>query len=182
MNEAPCRQLEEYTVMMLDFSEINDKSIEKIDDKNYFNNHIVPISFDDKIYSLKPTEKIVQFDTIVLDLCSLNNNGQANAEYNNSYREYKSIHSERYYTNEFQDNLKQKLQKFDIYKDICVEGKEKLLKERLISLKYGVKFNENKFEMKRICRLESKRTVLLVQNYIHNISLVGVDTPIVNDL
>lgn len=181
VKETPRRALEEYTVLLLEHSELTEKLIDDICDKDYFNKHILPISYNGKLYSLKPTEKVRQFSTFILDLCSLSDIGQAIINYKDDFKAYKSYHSEIYYKDEFGKLLNDEMSKYDIYNYIAKEENIKILRNKLVSYDYGVKFENEKFSLERICRLESKRTVLTIQNYIHNISLIGADTPIVNE-
>lgn len=182
INEKPKRGLEEYTVLLLEHREIDESLINKVEDKDYFNNYILPITYKSKVYSLKPTEKVRQFKTYILDLCSLNFNGQASINYTNDFKSYKSFHSENYYDSNFREMIQEEMRKYNNCEDIAKEDKIKILKNKLISYDYGIKFENESFCLERVCRLESKRTLLIIQNYIHSISLVGTDTPISNEI
>lgn len=180
VKEKPRRALDEYTVLLLEHCEINEESINNVVDKDYFNKYILPISYKSKLYSLKPTEKVRQFSTFILDLCSLDYLGQAIIDYKDDFKAYKSFHSEVYFDGEFRELIKTEMNKYEQYKYIAKEKNVQILTNKLISYDYGIKFENQKFSLERVCRLESKRTVLTIQNYIHNISLVGVESPIVN--
>ena len=182
VKEKARRNLDEYTVLLLDYSEITEELINNIQDRDYFSKYILPISYKDKLYSLKPTNKIRQFSSFILDLCTLNANGQANIDYNDEFKAYKNFHSEYYYDNQFELIIQDEMSKYDKHSYIARAENAEEFKDKLISYDYGIKFENKKFYLERVCRLESKRTVLIIQNYIHNISLVGADAPIANEV
>lgn len=183
IKEAPRRVANEYTVLLCEANEITTSLISSLKDKDkdYINRCILPIEYNNKLYSLKPTEKVRQFDTFILDLCSLNENGQASILYTEEFKDYKSFHSETYYREAFRQCIETEMNRYNDYEYIAKSDNITVLKNALISYNYGIKFENSKFCLNRICRLECKRTLLIIQNYIHNISLVGVDTPIVNE-
>lgn len=179
--KPPSRKLEEFTIIHLEHKEIDEELIDKVD-KDYFLKNILPIKFKNKIYSLRVTEQVKQIKSFILDLCSLNKNGQAKLEYNDEVKQYKSFHSEFYFGNDFKNKIKSELQIYEEYNEFAKEEKKDELKNKIISYNYGVEFKNNEFKIQRICRLEVKRALLIIQNYIHSISLVGTDTPISNEV
>lgn len=182
VDKKPKRVLEEYTILILENQELTENLINEVSDKDYFNKYILPIVYRGKAYTLKPTQKIRHFKANILDLCSLNFSGQACVNYSQDFKEYKSVHSEAYYDEVFKNDIQKEIVNYNMYEDIAKEDMKEVLKDRLISYDYGVKFESGCFELERICRLETKRTLLIIQNYIHSISLVGVDTPIANEI
>lgn len=177
----PSRKLEEFTIIHLEHKEIDEGLIDKVD-KDYFLKNILPIKFKDKIYSLRVTEQVKQIKSFILDLCSLDENGQAKVEYNDEVKQYKSFHSEFYFGNDFKNKIQTELQMYEAYNEFAKEEKMDELKNKIISYNYGIEFKNNEFNIQRICRLEVKRALLIIQNYIHSISLVGTETPISNEV
>ncbi|MDF2985216.1 MAG: hypothetical protein K0R50_726 [Eubacterium sp.] len=51
---------------------------------------------------------------------------------------------------------------------------------KTISLKYNLNFHDNSFDIVRIGRLEPKRTLILIQDYVYNLSKAGADPIPVN--
>jgi hypothetical protein len=45
----------------------------------------------------------------------------------------------------------------------------------IISMFYGIHYTDNGFKLERICRVESKRALLTIQDYVHKLSRTGAD-------
>lgn len=177
------------------------------DDLKVIRDCIWPILIDDKPFILQPTDNTIIIPSQVLDLCSLNNDGNANMNFDfDTIEKYKTYHSLKYYSNfkekYFGDNFKSDgeiiINKFenivkDLYSEVSKEiacssdcafnnGIEEATKkfrkeifEKTISLKYNICFKDDAFDLQRIGRLEPKRTLIIIQDFVHNLSKAGAD-------
>ncbi|MCQ4921510.1 hypothetical protein NE686_00310 [Tissierella carlieri] len=154
--------------------------------------YIWPINIDRDNYILKPTKEIYRLPSYILDLCSLNKEGQACINFDmNEVLKFKSYHSskyfetlkERYYGDEFKhegrkisDIIYSKIEEY-ISSELAstIEEVDNEIFDATISLKYGVDFKGDKFEIIRIGRVELARTLKIIQNYASYLSVPGTE-------
>ncbi|WP_000726547.1 hypothetical protein [Bacillus thuringiensis] len=149
---------------------------------------IWPIILEDgKPYVLSATNKIFTLNGKILDLCTFTSTGEAILEKQilNMAIPFKSYHSLKYLTETIHpwiDEVKT-LESYlgnAIKKETIEDGGNDLL-PILAGLKYSIKLNfeDSKFEIKRIGRLEKSVALNVVQNNITNLSRIGLEkTPL----
>lgn len=175
-------------------------------------NSIWPVRIGDQMYMLTPTSQIITIDNAILDLCTLNNNGQAYLNFNfEDIKNYKPYHSIKYF-----ESFKQKHfgDEFKKQGELLIDKYENTLKNffeqynsevscasecsyysrigqetnnirddifnKTVSLRYNLSFKDNCFDISRIGRLEPKRTLILIQDYVYNLSKAGAEPIPVN--
>lgn len=140
-------------------------------------NGIANTDFDhDSIKKYKPYHSLKYFSAFK-DLYFSNSFTEDGENIANTYEEiinnlYSEISSETACTNDG----------CEYYSRIGIETqtiKQKVF-EKTVSLKYGINFADNKFELERIGRLDSQRTLILIQDYIYNLSKAGAEPIPVN--
>jgi hypothetical protein len=168
--------------------------------ENKIASRIWPVKIGDVFMSfgLQPNIKLI--DSEILDACTLNSEGNCviglkNDELNRAI-ELKSYHSGKYfkdffsnqYWREFNQDVNLSMsfyrdifyQKTDISKEEQAgyfEDVKDRLREFIIEQKVGFKFHENTFIIQRICRIEAKRTLIAIQDYVYSMSKTGA-TPV----
>lgn len=169
------------------------KRIEEMDDNEKkgmiaSDSSIWPIILEDgKPYVLSATNKIFTLNGKILDLCTFTSTGEAILEKQilNMAIPFKSYHSLKYLTETIHpwiDEVKT-LESYlgnAIKKETIEDGGNDLL-PILAGLKYSIKLNfeDSKFEIKRIGRLEKSVALNVVQNNITNLSRIGLEkTPL----
>ena len=168
--EKAARNANELLLLIFEIVEINkdidDKLIKELD------TCIWPIKINDKIYLLKNTKTSMYIDSDILDLCSLNSDGQARINYNIDVLEYKNIHSKEYY-NDLKSRLIEKInnvraqiaENYNLQKDSIDVGNV------ILSLAFGVSFNGD-FILQRICKIDEKRTLHIIHEYLNGIGKI----------
>lgn len=149
---------------------------------NKFNESIWPINIKDKIFLFYSKNEIIEIDSEILDLCSLNCGGKASLEYDKKYENFKSYYSNQYFkTFDFESKIEIENYLNDFIKDDIKENQKKIL---VSSIKNGINLikkddttNEFKgFNIERIGRLQSQRTLYLLQDYISRFTKPGFNT------
>jgi hypothetical protein len=147
---------------------------------------IWPIVLEDgKSYALSATNKICTLNGKILDLCTFTSTGEAilEKEILAMAIPYKNYHSLKYMEETLYPWLDD-VKKIESYLGDSVGNelmKEKDLLPILAGLKYNIKMNyeESKFEIKRIGRLEKAVALNVVQNNMTNLSRIGLEkTPL----
>ncbi|WP_028856973.1 hypothetical protein [Psychrilyobacter atlanticus] len=189
------RDVDKYRLLLLEKDKINnhdrsDKDNHDLDkflkiDKGVY---LWPIQIDkdstngqiSKSWFLKvPDKKNLQIvDCNILDLCTLNNKGEAIIDFESSKEEI--VKNKTYYSAEYFKGLK-----FDNFFDeklkslgLSFEGDEfNQLNYHIISKNNNISFNksETKFKIQRIGRVMEDKTLALYQDFLAKISSPGVD-------
>ncbi|WP_160043661.1 hypothetical protein [Paenibacillus sp. USDA918EY] len=179
------RNAKAVTLLLCDsiaYSETNEEFKKAMEDEDV----LWPIYHENQHLLLIPDTKseLLTTDSRILDLCSLNKDGSANLLINEDIiKNYKTYYFNDYYKN----NLNIWMNKvFEISNYI---PQEMVVKEgavaatdsnQLISLmaglKYSIKLNyeDKKFEVQRIGRLETRRTLQLIQTKVNHMSRIGL--------
>ncbi|MGG1638878.1 hypothetical protein [Paenibacillus sp. NRS-1760] len=172
----------------IEFSTTDIKVKKKIEDGE----GLWPIIDEDKYCVLIPDTKntLLTIDSMILDLCSLDNKGWANLFSNiETSTTYKTHYFNEYYKNNLMNWL-ESVDKITTYipgdltlheAAVAVSGEilddyTKKLIGIMAGLKYTIKLNldDKKFEMKRIGRLETRRTLQLIQTKVNQMSRIGL--------
>lgn len=151
-----------------------------------------PIMNDDKYYVLIPDTKntLLTIDSMILDLCSLHSEGWAYLSSNiETTLAYKTHYFNEYYKTDLLNWIKSvdKITSYISGELILPEAAVALSGEalddyiqKLIAIMAGLKYNikldldDKKFEMKRIGRLETRRTLQLIQTKVNHMSRIGL--------
>ncbi|PZT55626.1 hypothetical protein [Paenibacillus silvae] len=152
-----------------------------------------PIKHNNKYLLLIPDTKNELFitDSRILDLCSLNRDGYANLSVDREVvRNFKSFYFNDYYERNLSLWLKETLDinsyipshvnldvKLSDSSQVEDDKKVDLLK-LIAGLKYSLNFDlsNNKFDMQRVGRLETRRTLQLIQTKINHMSRIGLNS------
>jgi len=191
--EDIARKNSEYTLLRMELVEIDDKNQEDLLKKKV--DSIWPIEINGVYYTLVPTYDVIRLDTDILDLCSLNLNGKASLGANvNEALKLKSYHSKIYFdkfivkVNTKINDRYEKLFSSEISGHSQQEAaaaqaevdenddyyESNFWRNILLSLSFQVGYDGKGFALERICRIESKRSLRLVYQYINNLGRIGV--------
>lgn len=143
------------------------EKLKKLSDYNLW-----PVKVKNKNCMLEPTNNLRVIDSELLDLCSINNNGEAIIKTpDEEALFYKSYHSSEYFENsQFHDRIRKKYSLGDEMSLLDIS--------KFIGNRNDINFDSetNKFDLKRIGRLQSKRTKFLSLHYISHFIKPGVET------
>lgn len=138
---------------------------------------------EDQLIVLEPLDKVVQLDSRIIDICTLNKYGKAYLDISEEqFSKYKTVHFMEYFNNEIRGWLKD-ITSIHHY----VEEKEMLenmdknvdkYTELMASYKYNIKLdiNEKVFNIQRVGRLNSGVTLKLLQTYANKIGRFGIES------
>lgn len=167
------RKADELLLLLFDIVEIEEESIndytQKLDDC------IWPIKIDEKICLLKNTKRSMYISPNILDLCGLNASGKAKVQFEEECLEYKSVYSREYYK-DFKQTIEKKIEDtiLQVLQTRGIETSEDAVNNMIISLAYGVEFNED-FELQRICKIDEKQTLHIIHEYLNGIAKIGLN-------
>ncbi|MEC1375639.1 hypothetical protein P9D39_15160 [Heyndrickxia oleronia] len=133
--------------------------------------------------ALYPLNKVLQIDSRILDICTVNDQGKGYLNNEGQYyANFKTYHFKEY----FKTNIKKWIEEISLPENYMKD--EELIRnlgemknqylELMIGLKYNINFDidENEFKIQRIGRLETGITLKLLQNYSNKIGRVGVES------
>lgn len=185
------RNAQTVTLLLCDaiaYSATDDKFKKAFEDEDA----LWPIYHDNQHFLLIPDTKseLLSTDSRILDLCSLNTDGWANLVTNEGVvKNYKTYYFDDYYKNNL-NIWTQKIFDFSSYvpQDMTFPEaaaastglEQNSYSNQLISLmaglKYSIKLNfeVKKFEVQRIGRLETRRTLQLIQTKVNHMSRIGL--------
>lgn len=149
--------------------------------KKNFNETIWPVNIENRIYSFTSSNNILDIDSEILDLCSLNSDGKANLNFNNNYKSFKSHFSNKYFNDFVTNKFENENTSIDNY---LMSNATNLTKNMLVySIRNNISLVEDSinkkiigFNIKRIGRLQGQRTLYLLQNYISHFTKPGFNT------
>lgn len=166
------RKADELLLLLFEIVEIKKESIndytKKLDDC------IWPVKIDEKICLLKNTKRSMYINPEILDLCGLNASGKAKVQFEEESLEYKSVYSKEYYKN-FKQTIEKKIKDTisQVIQTRGIEASEDAVNNMIISMVYGVEFNED-FELQRICKIDEKQTLHIIHEYLNSIAKIGL--------
>lgn len=166
------RKADELLLLLFDIVEITEENI-----KDYIKNLddcIWPIKIAGRMCLLKNTKRSMYVNPEILDLCGLNASGKAKIQFEEESLEYKSVFSREYYRN-FKQIVEKKIEDTisQVKKIGGIENSGDAIKNLIISLAYGVEYNED-FELQRICKIDEKQTLHIIHEYLNDIAKIGL--------
>ena len=166
------RKADELLLLLFDIVEIKEESINDYNKK--LDDCIWPIKIDEKMCLLKNTKRSMYINPDILDLCGLNASGKAIVQFEEESLEYKSVYSREYYK-DFRQTIEKKIGDTisRVIQSSGIETSEDAVKNMIISLAYGVEFNEN-FDLQRICKIDEKQTLHIIHEYLSGIAKIGL--------
>lgn len=168
----------DFLILLYDKIEINEDSVNKEDKGNKLDAHIWPIKIDEKMYLLKSIGKSIYIDSALMDLCGLNSEGTADSRYDATALNYKSAFSQEFYC-KFKDDFQKRLDDIGskAIRQCGIDKDNSNIRNMAISLTFGIVY-DNTFSLRRICRLDEKRTLHIIHEYLGNIGRIGVSLPL----
>lgn len=151
------------------------------------------INEDGTSISLQNTNEVMFFDDIIVDMTSLDKNGESKLTsdlkiLDINILDYKTLYSKQYFESLNLENilnveLKRALLEFKNVqeKDLSIEEKKQLTNELIKDLSIrnnniDINISENiEFGIKRVGRLHDDKTLIVYQNYLFDISQRGID-------
>lgn len=176
-NALPGRTAKEFLVLLFDIVEITNENIKK-KDVTKSDRWIWPVKIDEKMYFLENTRKSIYIDSDLLDLCGLNSEGKASVECDEKALAYKGAYSQEFYTKfneKFQNRMKEMTS--DVMTRFKVKEEKDSVSSMIVELTFGIAYDGN-FKLRRICRLDEKRTLHIIHEYLSGIGEIGVALPV----
>lgn len=178
----PTRKAKSFLMLIFEIVEITTEELSSIGDPSA-EESIWPIKYNDKVYFLKNTNKSMNVEMGIIDLCGLNISGEAAISYDKGLiKRFKNEHS-TIYLDGLDDRIRTSINSVLI--KILPPKPEPQgavqadldIRNVIVSLAYGLCYAENKFEIKRICRIDAKRSLNIIHGYLTGIGKIGMDTP-----
>jgi hypothetical protein len=188
----PERVNKSFIFLIYDMIEISNDTIGETILKD-IHNCLWPIDIDGKMYLLRSTHKSMSLDLSIVDLCSLNKSGEAIIHWEKNAIKHKNIHSTKYFSSininitkiieSCYANIINNIQETNSADEAAITEEaaedmfqnEEQIKKIIVSLAIGIKYDSFKFDLKRICRINSKLSANIIYEYLTSIGKIGAN-------
>ncbi len=166
------RKVERFMFLLFEPKKITESFIKEKKNKKVNELDIYPIEYENNIYFLECLKQCKFIDCKLVDLCCVNSLGIAEIKPTMHALNLKNYHSRKYYKT-IEKQVAQIIQEVDTSFIPSESAEYDALKNKIISYSIGVKFEDGKLEIKRICRLNKRKAAFISTSYLYSVGKLG---------